>query len=341
MFRLFLRLGLALSVLTIMSCNGGKKASPGGEGDLAVNDFIDYFPTAVLPFTCKDSMLELKGADSLTISWKNFTRFVPDSIFRSEFGAGAKPKLSALRGVSSKQQEYYLFMKAELGGKKAGYLICFDKEQVFKAAMPVVVSDDKPNTYGFCTLNTNYSVNVVKMLRNADGSAEEKRQVFVFNNAGGFTLIMTDEAGDMDNQAIINPIDTLPRKNKLSADYVVDKRNYVSVRDGAKPSELMFFVHFEKEGTDCNGELKGMATLAGKDSAVFRLDGDPCSLALLFNAGGLRLRELQGCGSHRGISCAFEGSFPRAKEVKPKEDKTKPKEDKTKAPPAKKTGSGN
>lgn len=341
MFRLYLRLGLALSALIILSCNSGKKADPGGEGDLAVNDFIDYFPTAVLPFTCKDSMLELKGVDSLTISWKNFTRFVPDSIFRSEFGAGTKPRLSALRGVSSKQQEYYLFMKAELGDKKAAYLICFNKDQEFKAAMPVVVSDDKPNTYGFCTLNTNYSVNVVKLLRNADGSAEEKRQVFVFNSAGGFNLIMTDEAGDVDNQTIINPIDTLPRNNKFSADYVVDKRNFVSVRDGQKPNELIFFIHFEKQGSDCHGELKGMATLAGKDSAVFRLDGDPCSMAILFNANGLRLRELQGCGSHRGISCSFDGSFTRARELKPKDDKTKPREAKTKPPAVRKTGSGN
>lgn len=58
--------------------------------------------------------------------------------------------------------------------------------------------------------------------------------MYVLNaDARNFMLIMTEALEDKVTE-LINPIDTLPRKNKYSADYSSGKMNLVSVRDGRK-----------------------------------------------------------------------------------------------------------
>jgi len=49
----------------------------------------------------------------------------------------------------------------------------------------------------------------------------------------------TNERNDKLN-AIINPIDTLPRENTYSGNYVEDERNFISIRDGRTPQEYSF-----------------------------------------------------------------------------------------------------
>lgn len=125
---------------------------------------------------------------------------------------------------------------------------------------------------------------------------------------------------------VYNPIDTFPHKHKLSGDYIQDKRNFVSVRDGKKANRILFFVHFEKKD-GCAGEIKGEAVLAKPDRAFYRQSGDPCELELTFSGNKVTLREEKGCGNYRDIKCVFEGSFS-----KKKEDIRKP----VKKPPVKK-----
>ena len=48
-------------------------------------------------------------------------------------------------------------------------------------------------------------------------------------------LVMTDALNDKVTE-LINPIDTLLRKHKLSADYTNGKMNMVSIRDGGDPT---------------------------------------------------------------------------------------------------------
>jgi hypothetical protein len=134
---------------------------------------------------------------------------------------------------------------------------------------------------------------------------------------------MTDALEDKPAE-ITNPIDTLSRKNKLSADYTAGKMNLVSIRDGRKNDRISFFIHFEKNNGECSGELKGEAILKGSNSAEYRQNGDPCILRFNFTSSSLGLKEVEACGSHRGLRCLFDGSFVRKKEI-------------SQAPPKKKT----
>ena len=130
-----------------------------------------------------------------------------------------------------------------------------------------------------------------------------------------FMLIMTDALNDKVTE-LINPIDTLPRKHKLAADYGTGKMNLVSIRDGRKNDRLTFFIHFEKNNGECTGELKGEAFLKSPTTAEYREGGDPCILKFTFSSTSVSLKE-ENCGSRRGMQCSFDGSFGRKKWVKP------------------------
>ena len=117
--------------------------------------------------------------------------------------------------------------------------------------------------------------------RNKDGNINEGKDVYVLNiDAKNFTLIMTDAL--VDNTELVNPIDTLARKNKWSADYTNGKTNLVSIRDGRRSDRLNFFIHFDKNNGACSGEFKGEVQLKTANTAEYHEEGDPCILKFIF-----------------------------------------------------------
>ena len=154
--------------------------------------------------------------------------------------------------------------------------------------------------------------------RNNDGTVDEGRKVFVLNSAAQeFTLIQTD-ALDKKLTELINPIDTFSRKMKYTADYGSGKLNLFSFRDGRKSDRLNFFIHFEKNNGECTGELKGEAILKGNNKAEYREPGEPCVLQFTFSSSSVTVKEMELCGSKRGLRCSFDGVYPRKKEAKPR-----------------------
>ena len=117
---------------------------------------------------------------------------------------------------------------------------------------------------------------------------------------------------------IINPIDTLSSTNKFSGDYIADKKNFISVRDGKNADSYAFFIHFEKNNGDCIGELKGMMTLTDEKNAVFTESGDPCVINFKFTANSIKIKEQDNCGNHRGITCPFDFTFKKKNQPKKK-----------------------
>jgi hypothetical protein len=140
-----------------------------------------------------------------------------------------------------------------------------------------------------------------------------KRNIYFYDrNSDNFTLIVTEPNEDI-IQEVINPIDTLPAKNKFAGDYVQNAKNFISVRDGKNASEIIFFVHFEKDNGECTGELKGTARFVKPGIAVYSKSDNPCVLELTFSGSKATMKEKGGCGSYRDIKCFFEGSFWKKK----------------------------
>ncbi len=320
-FKKYLTLLLVLALMA--GCKGKKKPSLSGEDPVDITDFIAFFEQVKLPYQFADTSLQKKEKDSLLISYKVFTLFVPDSILTKVYGKGVKPKIYSLGKAEVPDAESYLFIKTVTNDKRAVFILSFDKKNKFIAGMPVLRPDQNAATAQSVTMDKRFTITKTVQRKNRDGNLSEGKDVYVLNTeAKNFMLIMTD-ALDEKVTELINPIDTLPRKHKLSADYGTGKMNLVSIRDGRKADRLTFFVHFEKDNGECTGELKGEAMFKSANTAEYREGGDPCVLTFIFSSSSVTLKE-QNCGSRRGLKCSFDGSFGRRKWVKP----TPPKKEK-------------
>lgn len=310
---------LLLIVGLMFSCKS-KKKDLSGDDPVEVTDFIDFFPEKQLAYQLSDTSLNKKEKDSLRISHKVFTQFVPDSLLQSVYGKTA-PVIYPLAKFSG--DETYLFVKTVAGAKRAAFVLSFDKKNNFIAGMTVLVADGKAKGERSVVLDKKYALTKNISRKNADGSLSDGRDVYVLNKeTKNFMLIMTDAIDDKVNE-VINPIDTFSRKQKFTADYGSGKMNLVSFRDGRRADRLIFFMHFEKNNGECTGELKGEAILRSATQAIYREPGDPCAIQFNFTSSSVVVKELEGCGSRRGLRCSFDGVYPRKKEIKPKTVKSK------------------
>lgn len=307
---------LAASGYLLTGCTSKKAPVLSGDDPVAITDFIDFFQPLTLSYQAGDTLLDKKESDSLLISYKIFHQFVPDTVLSKVFGKGTKPKIWGLGKATVSDAETYLLVKAVSPAKKAFLLLAFDKKEKFIAAIPVLVPDTKRETNQSFGIDKRYTITRSVQRRNADGSVSEGKEVYILNgDAGQFMLILTEALEDKVTE-LINPIDTLGRKHKYAADYGTGKMNMVSVRDGRKPDRVSFFIHIERDNGACIGELKGEAKWTNPGKAVYREDGDPCSLTFTFNTGSVSLDE-SGCGARHGLNCTFNGSYARRKYVKP------------------------
>ena len=302
-----------------ISCGNKKVSLAENDDKLDVHDFVGFFQPLGLPYQVGDTVLRRKEAETSLIHYNIFTRFVPDSVLSRYFGQGLRPRLYAIGKVAVPDNETYLFVKAATPARKVLYVLCFDKKNQFAAFRPVIYSDNEPGVSGQVAMDGKYTLTVMHQRKAADGQLFYKKDAYVFNDAGAFTLIMTESNEEaVKPAAVYNPIDTLPHKHKFSGDYAQDKRNLISIRDGKDASRMQFFIHFEKDDGECKGELKGVARFIASNMARYTANGDPCAVEFSFGPTTVSIRELGGCGNHRDIKCFFEGEFVRRKDPKAK-----------------------
>jgi hypothetical protein len=313
---------LLILVTLLFFCCKSKKKSLSGNDEISREDFIDFFQVLKLPYQLTNDYVEENENDTDEISYHVFTQFVPDSVLSRHFGWGMKPKLFALGKVKVQKGETYFFIKAVTEHKKLGYVLCFDKGGQFVVSKPLIISEYHSEISSLAVMDAKYTITIIRQHKNVDGLVLYRKYAYVYNDAGAFSMILTESnEGDKEGIPIINPIDTLQHKHKFTGDYTQDKRNYISVRDGKDLSHIVFFVHFEKEKGSCKGELKGVARFVSSNTAVYRASNDPCAVEFSFESSGVSMKELDGCGNHRDMRCLFEGFFARHKESRAKTTK--------------------
>jgi hypothetical protein len=302
---------IALPVL-FFSCKGKKVSLSENDDRVDPRDFVEFFQPLKLPYDVSDTILRRKEAEATLIHYKLFTRMVPDSVLIKYFGKDRQPRLYAIGKVQVPESERYLFVKAVSKDRRVLFILCFDKENHFAAARPILYSDNESGISGQAGMDMKYTLTILHQRKAADGEVFYKKDAYVYTAAGGFVLILTESNEIKTHVPVIyNPIDTISHKHKFTGDFAQDKRNIVSIRDGKDASRVLFFVHFEKDDGTCKGELKGEARFISANIARYRSNADPCAIEFLFTAAGVTLRELGGCGVHRDIKCFFEGFFER------------------------------
>jgi hypothetical protein len=306
---------IVLLTLAMWACKSKKRPITEDE-TITTADFIGLFENIKPPYTIGDSSFEKKMNDTSFISYKKFTSVIPDSILSKQF-KNFRPRIYPLGKIALKKQETYLLLKAVSAAQKAAYILVFDKDKKFITSLPLLIEDNNEATEQSAVMDYKFSITTNTQHKTTDGRLLYKKEVYAYiSSASAFALILT-ESNEIDpKKELINPIDTLPRKNKFAGDYRQDKMNLVSIRDSKKPGLLAFFVHFEKDEGRCKGELKGEAKIISPGKALFKQSGDPCELEFSFTANTVNLKE-DGCGSHRDIKCFFEGTFTRRAPAKP------------------------
>ncbi len=304
-------------VFMSVSCTD-KPVSLSGDAPVEAEDFIAAFPLLTLPLRIADTNF-IKMADTTTISYTVFTQFIADSVLVNEFGKNAKKISIHPLGKIEKETELYLLANCTQNKKTTLLVFLLDKQNKFLASVELLKLANKDGYIHSVSITSEPTFIINRERINVAAELLYTKHGYAFNSASGkFVEVMTDSNEDLKRiNEIINPIDTLPRKNKMSGDYTKDKRNYISVRDGSSSSKYSFFIHFEKDGGACTGELKGTMTMRDATHAYFQESGDPCVIDFTFEGRNITVKEQDNCGNHRGIKCFFNDSYTKRKENKP------------------------
>jgi hypothetical protein len=311
------RTGFVLICLFLFACKGKDKSEKhvaGAEGGVS-----EPFPTLTLPYQLSDTAF-LRNRDTASIRGDEFS--LPDSLKNRLFGKSAKVHYTAMGKMPERNGAVLYLVKAVSGSRKAALLYAFSQSNM-AGVIPFLVPDADPTTTQVSSIDKAQSILVNIFQRREDNTVGEGKDVYgYYPDLKQFALILTNplNTGNLDIQ---NPIDTLPRTHKFSGDYIQDKRNYVSVRDGRYPNQLQVFIHIERNEGSCTGELKGSILMTSATAGVYQQGGDPCVLQLRFGASSVSLHEESGCGSRRGLDCVFDGTFNKKRDAKAKSNTKK------------------
>jgi len=309
-----IRFGWILLLLVICSCGNRKEEEKDDDG-FSYEGFSQGFRTLSTPYQLSDTgLLNLK--DTTQIRSNGFAALMPDSLKSKWMGKGAKPKFYPVGRFAVTAKTNLYLVRVANANRRMALLYAFDGD-AFTAVFPFLIPDSDPSTSQLTAMDKAWTITKSVTQKKQSTVTGEGKDVYDYDaELKQFTLTLTNPLNS--NVAVINPIDTFPRKHKLSGDYVKDKKNYVSIRDGRYPNQLQVFIRLDQNSGACTGELKGDLLLTSGTTAIYRQGGDPCVMRFQFSGSKLTITEESGCGSRRGLDCSFDGSYARKKETKTK-----------------------
>ena len=296
----------ALTIL-FFSCKNSNKNKP-----LTAADFLKFYTTINLPANVSDSGLENFG-DTATINTSVFTEFIPDSALQNVLSANVSKYTIHPAGIIHFKTIDYLVTKFTSGKTIKLVVFVLDEKHHYKNSL-LLLDNQNNDGYRYSVSVTNEPTFIIRKEKTGpDNKILYSRNGYAFNeSANNFAEVMND-TNEEKAKDIINPIDTLGEFNKFSGDYITDKKDFISVRDGRNSHTYIFFIHFEKNKAACVGELKGEMRLVNETNAVYQESGDPCVINFKFSSNSIKVKEEGNCGNYRGINCPFDFTFKKKK----------------------------
>jgi hypothetical protein len=299
-------------LITLFAC-GEKKLDLSGATPLNPKDFLSIFPVITSNFIAADSNFT-KLSDTTKIALRAINQFIPDSV-TIKYISKEKSATFYPIGKIIKEKESYLLMNIVLKHKIEMIVLVIDSKTNKYLASKFLLDNSTQDDYVHSlSINKEPTFLLSQEKPGKDNLVQFSRSGWVYTSGVGFMVVINDSNESPSKTNIINPIDTLPRKNKFSADYAQDKRNFISLRDGKNSSTYTFFLHFEKNEGSCIGELKGDLKMKDATHGVYTYSGDPCLINFVFEENEISFKETGSCGNHRGIKCFIDDQFTRKKE---------------------------
>ena len=294
-----------------MACKH-KPVSLSGDEPVNADAFFAAFTKVSLPYYVADTNLE-KLADTTVIGFKVISQFIPDTIFKKILPKNTKTVQFYPLGKIEKGNEIYLLTEIKHNKSKSLATFVFDKQYHFLTYLSLLNNKEDEDYLHTVSINREPTFIISQEKTNSANQFLYTRNGYAYTkDAAGFIPVINDTNEDLKKlNEIINPIDTLSRKNKWSGDYVADKKNFISIRDGKSASRYLFFTHFEKNDGTCSGELKGDMLFVSPTKAIYKESGEPCAIDFVFRDNEVEVKEQGSCGNHRGIKCFFDDTYPK------------------------------
>lgn len=300
-------------LLSLLACKD-KPIDLSGDSPIKSADFFKAIRPLTLPYGVADTNLH-KAADTLRIGTKVLAQFIPDSVLKPLKLADKKTVIRPVGKIvkeKNKEQEIYVLLDMIKNKTHQLYVFVFNTQLQYVTSKILLDNAARDGYVHSVSINREPTFLIGREKITSDNQLQYTRNGWAYNDAGIFMVVINDSNEDLKKRnEIINPIDTLPAKNKLSGDYIRDKKNFISIRDGKNADNYLFFIYFEKNGGNCIGELKGDLQLRDKTNAQYKESGDPCVIDFRFEGNRLVVKEQGSCGNHRGIKCFFDDSYTR------------------------------
>jgi len=313
-------LALLLAVVMLAGCKSKQKQTP-GDRPLTFADFRALFPERQVPYRLSADSLGLqRPADSLALKPEVLQQFLSDTLVVADFPKAARVRFFPLAHLEGNNLHYFVVLAADKVSSAAYLCLTEPKGKYLNRVLVAKKNANSQESLSF-TLDGKYLVKISTEKELSPSHSALKEDFYTAGADGKLTLIMTNSNEPTTPGQIFNPIDTLPRKHKYSADYSSGDMSIVSIRDGQDPKTFQFFITFSKDNGNCKGELNGVGHFTGANKGEYKDKESSCGIAFQFSSSRVNIREIGGCGAYRGIKCFFEGSFGK----KARKDKEKEK----------------
>lgn len=311
-------------ICTLYAC-GDKPVSLSGDAPVEEKDFMAAFKKLNLPLKIADTGI-MRITDTTVISYKVFTQFVPDTVLSSLFSKNAVKNVIKPVGKIEKENAIYLIANFTQNKKAVLAAFLFDTKNKYISRIELLKQQNADGYAHNVSITNEPTFIMSREKTNSAGDYAYTRNGYAYSNeTKNFIAVLNDTNEDTKrNNTIINPIDSMPAKNKYSGDYAGDKKNFISLRDGTNANSYLFFIHFEKNDGDCTGELKAAMKMTDATHAIFQESGDPCVIDFSFSGKNIIIKEQGNCGNHRGIKCFFDDAYTKKKAAKPVVKNSKP-----------------
>ncbi|RPD42494.1 hypothetical protein [Chitinophaga barathri] len=297
-------LALATGIFMMACKSKPKQGTTEEEQALTYPDFRRLFPVTELTYRWEADSLSRRLPDSTALKTKVVKQFLPDTLAKGVFAATEKPKYFPLTVIQPANEKFdIVVVEGSAKSGDAAWMVLYSKTGEF-LGRHLVARNTPGKRMGF-SIDKKLNIKVTTEM----GSKSTREEVYVPSADGSLALILTNSNEPVGG--LYNPIDTLPRKHKVSGNYMSGD-NIVSIRDGENTKEFLFFIHFSRDKGECTGELDGIGRFTSATTGQFRDKQSACIVDFKFSSSRVTIRET-GCGAYRGIKCMFEGTFVRKK----------------------------